>query len=141
MLGREKECERRTPRVFHPGTSRLAIGAVAPVAWLARVQAETHVASELALVEGISGRVFGSDMVKQGRIIANIIQSYLSALKSYHVDRHLPSPAFSSLRIDRILSDALYLYPHSKKENLPVTKRHSQKNHISSPNLDRGCQH
>ena len=79
-------------------------------------------ASELILAEWVAGRVFRADMVKQNRITANTIQSYLSAPRSYHVDHHLPVQAFSSLLIDRMLKGAHHIYPHSKKERLPITK-------------------
>lgn len=79
-------------------------------------------ASESVLVEWISARVFGSAMAKQNRITANTIQSYLSALKSYHIDHHIPTQAFSSPRINRMLRGARFLYPHNKKERLPITK-------------------
>ena len=79
-------------------------------------------ASELILAEWIAGRVFGSNMVKQNRITANTIQSYLSALRSYHIDHHLSIDAFSSPLIDRMLKGARHIYPHSKKECLSITK-------------------
>lgn len=79
-------------------------------------------ASELILAKWVAGRVFGAEMVKQNRITANTTQSYLSALRSYHVDHHLPIQAFSSSLIDCMLKGAHHIYPHSKKERLPITK-------------------
>lgn len=91
-------------------------------------------ASELALAEWITGRIRGSNMPKQDQIKPNTVQSYLSALKSYHTDHHLPSHAFSSPRIDRILSGARFLYPHVKKERLPITKDILEKITSITPN-------
>lgn len=56
-------------------------------------------ALEPILIEWVTGRVFGSAAPKQGQIQPKTVESYLSALKSYHVDRNLPTDAFSSLRI------------------------------------------
>lgn len=71
-------------------------------------------ATEFVLAEWITGRIRGSNMPKQDQIKPNTVQSYLSALKSYHIDHNLPSHAFSSPRIDRILSGARFLYPPTK---------------------------
>ena len=87
----------------------------------------THVckawpASEPILIEWVTGRVFGSASPKQGQIKPRTVETYLSALKSYHVDRNFPTHAFSSPRIHRILSGARSLFPHIKKDRLPITK-------------------
>lgn len=79
-------------------------------------------ASEPILIEWVTGRVFGSVAPKQGQIQPKTVESYLSALKSYHIDRNLPTDAFSSLRIKRILGGARSLFPQIKKERLPITK-------------------
>ena len=103
-------------------------------------------ALEPILIEWVTGRVFGSAAPKQGQIQPKTVESYLSALKSYHVDRNLPTDAFSSLRtnflqhptklhllfihikiyiltyIKRFLNGARSLFPQIKKERLPITK-------------------
>lgn len=79
-------------------------------------------ASELALIEWITGRIFGSSMPRQGQIKLDTMQGYLSALRSYHVDYHFSIHSFASPRIDRILNGGRYLFPHLKKERLPITK-------------------
>ena len=53
-------------------------------------------ASEPVLIEWVTGRVFGSAAPKQGQIKPKTVKSYISALKSYHVDRNLDTQAFSS---------------------------------------------
>ena len=83
---------------------------------------KTWPASEPVLIEWVTGRVFGSAAPKQGQIQPKTVESYLSALKSYHVDRNLSTDVFSSLRIKRILSGARSLFPQIKKERLPITK-------------------
>lgn len=84
-------------------------------------------ASENVLAEWVTGRIFGSATPKQGQVKPNTVQSYLSALRSYHVDNNLPIQVFSSPRIDRILNGARYLFPYTKKERLPITKDILQK--------------
>ena len=73
-------------------------------------------------MEWVTGRVFGSAEPKQGQIKPKTVKSYLSALKSYHVDRNLDTQAFSSPRVNRMLSGARSLFPQIKKERLPITK-------------------
>ena len=64
----------------------------------------------------------GSAVAKQWQIQPKPVESYLSAVKSYHVDCNLSTNVFSSLRIKRIFSDARSLFPRIKKERLPITK-------------------
>lgn len=87
----------------------------------------THVckawpASELILIEWVTSRVFRSASPKQGQIKLRTVETYFSVLKSYYVDRNFPTHAFSSPRIHRILSGAQSLFPHFKKDRLPITK-------------------
>lgn len=79
-------------------------------------------ASEAVLVEWVTGRVFGSSIPKQGQIKPNTLQGYLSALRSWHVDHNLPIEVFSSPRINRVLNGGRFLFPHARKERLPITK-------------------
>lgn len=83
---------------------------------------ESWPASEPVLLEWIAGRIREGTAPKQGQVKPSTVQSYLSALRSHHVDHHLSIQAFSSPRIDRILCGARYLYPHIKKKRLPITK-------------------
>lgn len=79
-------------------------------------------ASELALIEWTTGRIFGLTTPKQGQSKPATAQNYLSALKSYHIDRNFPLHAFSSPCLDRLLKGGRYIFPHSKRECLPITK-------------------
>lgn len=78
---------------------------------------EAWPASELVLVEWISERVFSNDMAQQGRITADTIQGHLLALKSYHVDRNLPTEVFSTPLVHRILSGVTFLRPSHSNLN------------------------
>lgn len=84
-------------------------------------------ATKVILVEWITRRIFGSAAPKQGQIKPSTAQSYLSALKLYHTDYNLPTQAFANPQIDRILSGACYLFPHTKRKRLPITKDILQK--------------
>ena len=84
-------------------------------------------AIETILIEWITQRIYGANSPKQGQIKPNTAQSYLSALKSAHIDLGLSTQAFSSSRIDRILRGAHNLFPNIKKERLPITKDILQK--------------
>ena len=79
-------------------------------------------ALENVLVEWVTGRIFGSPIPRQGQVKPNTMQSYLSALRSYHVNNNLLIQVFSSSRVERILHGARYLFSHIKKKRLPITK-------------------
>lgn len=78
---------------------------------------EAWPASELVLVEWISERVFSNDIGQQGRITADTIQGHLSALKSYHVDRDLPTEVFSSPLVRRTVRGVTLLRPSHSNLN------------------------
>ena len=46
-------------------------------------------ASQNVLVEWVIGRIFGSPILRQGQVKPNTMQSYLLALRSYHVNNNL----------------------------------------------------
>lgn len=48
--------------------------------------------------------------------------SYLSTLKSYHIDRHLSLKAFKTLHIVLIIKDGKRLFPKQKATHLSITK-------------------
>ena len=79
-------------------------------------------ASESILIEWVTGRVYGSTAPKQGQIRPKTVKTYISALKSYHLNYNFPTHAFSSPRIHRILSGAQLLFSNTKKDRLPITK-------------------
>ena len=68
--------------------------------------------------------------------------SYLSALRSYHVDRNLPSDAFDNPRLERIIKGGKKLYPSIRKERHPITHDILEKianfavNHTGPDSLD-----
>ena len=64
----------------------------------------------------------GATALKQGQIKPNTVQSYLTALKSYYIDRKLPTTGFTSLCIDCILAGAHFLFPHVKRKCLSIIK-------------------
>lgn len=80
-------------------------------------------------------------IAQQGQIIPNTIQSSLSAVNSYHIDHNLPVDAFTSPRIDSILSGACSLFPHTKKERLPITKEIFEKIKAIPPKFHRRTEH
>ena len=51
------------------------------------------------LEEWAAHRIFGSTLPQQGQVKPDTVASYLSALRSYHIDRHMSLEAFNEPRI------------------------------------------
>jgi len=79
-------------------------------------------ASEESLGRWIATRAFGSADRYQGQIKPDTIQSYVSALRSYHVDLGLPTAVFKSPTLDRLIQGARSLFQGSRRERLPITR-------------------
>ena len=67
-------------------------------------------------------RIFGSTLPKQGQIKPDAVLSYLSALKSYHIDRRLSLGGFDDPRMALIIKGGRRLFPSKKRNRLPITK-------------------
>ncbi len=67
-------------------------------------------------------RIFGSTLPNQGQIKPDAVLSYLSALKSYHIDRRLSLRGFDDPRMALIIKDGRRLFPGKKRNRLPITK-------------------
>ncbi len=68
------------------------------------------------ITEWVLQRIFGGGSPKQGQVQPDTVASYLSGLRSYHIDRHLPVTVFEDLRLARILQGG------RKKDRFPITK-------------------
>ena len=79
-------------------------------------------ASEESLGRWIATRAFGSTDRYQGQIKPDTLQSYVSALRSYHVDHGLATSVFRSPRLDRLIQGARSLFPGPRRERLPITR-------------------
>ncbi len=76
----------------------------------------------IMLQEWAATRIYGSTLPKQGQIKSNIVMSYFSALKSYHINWHLSLEGFNNLRIALIIKEGRKLFPSTKRNHLPITK-------------------
>ncbi len=74
------------------------------------------------LEEWAATRTFESKLPKQGQIKPDAVLSYLSALKSYHIDRRLSLGDFDDLRIALIIKGGRRLFPSKKRNRFPITK-------------------
>ena len=79
-------------------------------------------AQERVRAEWITVRTFANLCPSEGGIKAETILSYLSALRSVHVDRRMPTNAFNSPWIERIIKGARRAFPQKKTKRLPITK-------------------
>lgn len=79
-------------------------------------------AKEYTLGEWVTGRIFGSTTTKQGQIKPETVETYLSALRSYHVDQRMPTEVFESPWLKRIIKGGHRLFPSAKRNRLPITK-------------------
>ncbi len=78
--------------------------------------------TKFLLEEWVAHWIFGSILPKQGQVKPETVGTYLSALKSYHIDRHLIFAAFDTPRIALIIKDGKRLFPKQKTTRLPITK-------------------
>ena len=85
------------------------------------------------LEEWAANRIFGSILPKQGQIKPDTVASYLSALKSYHIDRQLSLKGFDDPRMALIIKGGKRLFPSKKKNRLPITKDILEKITIEEP--------
>lgn len=79
-------------------------------------------ATNQTLEEWSAHRIFGSNLPKQGQIKPDTVVSYLSGLRSHHVDHHLPLDVFDNPRLARIIKGGRRLFPSVKSKRLPITK-------------------
>ncbi len=79
-------------------------------------------ASTTILEEWAATRIYGTTLPKQGQIKPNTVLSYLSALKSYHIDRRLSLKDFDEPRMALIIKGGRRLSPSKKWNRLQITK-------------------
>ncbi len=66
--------------------------------------------------------IFGRTLPKQGQIKSDAVLSYFSALKLYHIDRHLSLGGFDDPRMALIIKGKRRLFLNKKRNCLPITK-------------------
>lgn len=74
------------------------------------------------LEEWAANRIFGSSLPKQGQVKPDTVQSYLSGIKSYHIDRRLSLSDFDSPRMALIIKGGKRLFSSKKRNRRPITK-------------------
>ncbi len=74
------------------------------------------------LEEWVAYRIYRSIIPKQGQVKPETISCYLSALKSYCINRHLSLEAFDIPHIELIIKGGKRLFPKQKATRLPITK-------------------
>lgn len=78
-------------------------------------------------------RAYGSKLPRQHQISFKTIRSYLSALRSIHINNNWPPKVFENKRLRRIIQGAAHIFPHLKKNRFPITKDILQKIIIPRP--------
>lgn len=94
--------------------------------WLIQIILHAYAMAGLAsnnfiLEEWTVHRIFGNTLAKQGQVQPDTVASYFSAIKSYHIDRHLSLEAFHALRLVWIRKGGKRLFPKKKATCLPIT--------------------
>ncbi len=79
-------------------------------------------AQTIMLGEWAATRIFGSKLPKQGQIKPDAVLSYLSAFKSYHIDRRLSLEDFDDPRMAFIIKGGRRLFPSKKQNRFPISK-------------------
>ncbi len=88
----------------------------------AMMQRPAWPATKFLLEEWIAHRIFRSTLSKQGQVKPETVGTYFSALKLYHINRHLSLEAFDTPRIALIIKGGKRLFPKQKAKRLPITK-------------------
>lgn len=83
---------------------------------------EPWAAKTTMLEEWAANRIFGSTLPKQRQVKPNTVLSYLSALKSYHIDKRLSLKSFDDPRMAFIIKGRKRLFPSKKRNRLPITQ-------------------
>ena len=81
---------------------------------------EAYPIQEPHLAEWMAKRTFGSSQMRQ--VSPSTLSTYLSALRSRHVDLGHSTEVFEGPYIKRLLAGARSLFPQRKKEKLPITR-------------------
>lgn len=79
-------------------------------------------ATTRTLEEWSAQRIYGSTLTKQGRIKPETLITYLSSLRSYHIDHNLPTDPFEAPCLARIIKGGKRIFSRAKAERLPITK-------------------
>ncbi len=79
-------------------------------------------ATKFLLEEWVAHRIFGSTLPKQGQVKPETMETYLSALKSYQIYRHLSLEAFDTPQIALIIKGGKRLFPKQKATRLTIKK-------------------
>ena len=78
-------------------------------------------ATESGLCLWVTTRAFGSSEKHQGQLKPDTLQTYFSALRSYHVDRCIPTEVFKSTLLARLVQGAKNLFSGPRRARLPIT--------------------
>lgn len=82
----------------------------------------TWPAEEQTLGEWITTRAFGNTSPGEKQLKADTIVSYLSALRSVHVDRRIATEVFDSPWLERLIKGARRTFVQQRKDRFPITK-------------------
>ena len=79
-------------------------------------------AQELVLGEWLAAKIYGGQERHMGRIKPATASVYLSALRSYQVDRRMDTQVFSNEWLKRIIKGGYTAFPNVKRPRYPITK-------------------
>ena len=74
------------------------------------------------LGQWVAIRAFNSTDHLTSQLKPSSITDYLSALRSYHVDRRIDTTVFESPYLLRLVQGARSLFPGKRRERLPITR-------------------
>ena len=90
--------------------------------WASYVGATAWPATSDLLEEWAANRIMGSTIAKQGQVQPDTVASYLSAIRSWHIDHEYSLQPFETLRMKLLLQGERSFFPAIKGTRLPITK-------------------
>ena len=102
--------------------------------WAAYVGATAWPATAVLLEEWAANRIMGSAIARQGQVQPDTVASYLSAIRSWHVDHEYSLTPFETLRMKLLLQGRKITFSSHQGHPFANYKRHPTCPHRTHPN-------
>lgn len=97
-------------------------GITSYIYWASYVGITVWPATSELFEEWAANRIMGPAIAQQGQVKPDTVASYLSAIRSWHVDHEYSLAPFETLRMMLLLQGGKSFFPTEKAIRLPITK-------------------